>query len=61
LGKVVEPHATSPIQIYTVYVTNVLMARGFHPYVAPLIALRAVLDVTTASKNVVKDGFAESD
>jgi len=57
LGKVVEPNATSPIQIYTDYVTNVLMARGFHPYVAPLIALRAVFDVTTASKTLLRTGL----
>jgi hypothetical protein len=57
LTKIVEPNATSPIQIYTDYVTNVLMARGFHPYVAPLIALRAVFDVTTASKTLLRTGL----
>jgi phage-related protein len=57
LTKIVEPQATSPIQIYTDYVTNVLMARGFHPYVAPLISLRAVFDVTTAAKTLLRTGL----
>jgi len=59
LGKIVEPTPTSPIQIYTDYMSNALIARGFHPYVAPLIAVRDVFDVTTGAKTLLRTGLID--
>jgi len=59
LGKIVEPTPTSPIQIYTDYMSNALIARGFHPYVAPLIAVRDVFDVTIGAKTLLRTGLID--
>jgi len=59
LGKIVEPTPTSPIQIFTDYMSNALIARGFHPYVAPLIAVRDVFDVTTGAKTLLRTGLID--
>jgi len=59
LTKIVEPKPSSPIQIYTDYITNAFMARGFHPYIIPLIIARDVLDVTTPAKTLLRTGLIE--
>jgi len=57
VAKVLDAAAASPMTLDIRQASRFLVARGFHPYVAPLIAIRDLLDVTTAARTLLRTGL----
>ena len=57
VAKVLDAAPSSPMALDIRQASRFLVARGFHPYVAPLIAIRDLLDVTTAARTLLRTGL----
>jgi phage-related protein len=57
VAKVLDAAPASPMTLDIRQASRFLVARGFHPYVAPLIAIRDLLDVTTAARTLLRTGL----